>query len=94
MLDFPCRADYRYNHVACETAVIRCLVSMEQSVQGNETTSCFGFRHRSLLADMQICSCFLSENTPNLITSTSRVCHLTIQKANEREIVDDWTDYL
>lgn len=65
-MDFPCRADYRYNHVACETAVIRCLawlVGMEQSVKGNETTSCFSFRYRSLLADMQICSCFLSENS-------------------------------
>lgn len=48
---------YRYNHVACETAVIRCLawlVGMEQSVKGNETTSCFSFRYRSLLADMQL----------------------------------------
>lgn len=62
MMDFRY---YLYNHVACETAVIRCLawlVRMEQSVKGNETTSCFSFRYRSLQADMQICSCFLSEN--------------------------------
>ena len=56
MMDYQVEysVDCRYNHVACETAVIRCLVSMEQSVKGNETASRFSFRHRSLLADMQL----------------------------------------